>query len=354
MKNLGNIVKAVSTIALTTLLFTHASNAQDVHFSQFVLSPMTFNPGMTGVVNADFRASVGYKNQWPGVAPFTTYTASADGSFNIKKGSDALLALGGHIYRDMAGDLNLGTFSGSLFVGSILPLNRNSELSLGLSAGMLQRSLSPGNMIWDSQYINGQFNANNASGESLRFAPLTSPDFGAGVAYNFRRGTSTLSSNDYLDMTFGFGLMHVNKPSIGFAGAEDLLPMKMTGHGDVMVGVTNTNFSFRPGFLYSRQGPFQEIVVGTYWSVLMREASKRTGFISAARFSLGTHYRVGDAFIPSVFIEVAEYKLGISYDVNTSGLTSATSGKGGIEITFMYTNPASFYYKRKRRGTSFL
>ena len=60
---------------------------------------------------------------------------------------------------------------------------------------------------------------------------------------------------------------------------------------------------------------------------------------------VGTHLRFKDAFIPSVQLEVAEYTLGFSYDMNVSGLKSATSGKGGFEISLRYGNPNPFLYK---------
>jgi type IX secretion system PorP/SprF family membrane protein len=351
MKAMFYYIKMSCAATLLTILGMTSSVAQDIHFSQFNLSPMMLNPGNAGMGNADFRGSISYKNQWPGIAPFTTYRASFDGSVKKRGGSDVMLGLGGSFYKDVAGDVELGTFNASLYVSAILPLDYNSDLSLGLSGGMLQRSMAPQNMIWDNQYVNGVVDQTISSGESYRFAPITQGDVGGGMTYRHRNSSSTLSSNDYRDLTVGVGVMHLNRPNLGWDGSEDRLPMKISAHGDLLFGITNTNFGVRPGFLYSRQGPFQEIVLGSYYYVTLREASKRTGFISAARFSLGTHYRVGDAFIPSVLLEVAEYKLGISYDVNVSALTPATSAKGGIEITFIYTNPATFYYKRKRRSS---
>ena len=339
--------------AFTLLLISHSGNSQDIHFSQFTLNPMSFNPGLSGVVNADFRATVSYRNQWSGVAPFTTYAASADGKVKFKN-TDGQLTLGGMIYKDVAGDLELGTFDMRAHIGYVLPLNYYSDLTFGMSGGFMQRSINPAAMVWDAQYVNGEYNAANPSYETAFYDPVSSPDLGAGLAYSYNRNSSTLSANDHLDVVIGAGVMHLNRPALSSNDDEDRTPMKISVNTDVNIGITNTNFSVRPGFLYSRQGPFQETVLGTYWSVLMREGSKRTGFISVARVSLGTHLRVGDAFIPSLFLELSSYKLGISYDTNYSSLKPATAGKGGIEFTFVYTNPATFYYKRHRRGKASL
>lgn len=348
-------VKAIffQVCCLALLLFNNGNlNAQDVHFSQFNLSPMNFNPGMTGVVNANLRASVTYRNQWPGVAPYITYSGAVDGSFKAGDNSNAKFTAGAHIYKDVAGDVQLGTFQMTGFFGSILQLNRNSDLSLGLSAGLLQRSLDYNNMIWDAQYVNGEYNPANNTYEFNNSFLVNKGNVGAGVVYRYQQASATLSSNDQRQLVTGLGVMHLNRPNISFMDVDDRLPMKFSAHADFLYGFTNTNYSIRPGFLFSRQGGYKELVLGTYWVVLMREPSKRTGFISAARVSFGTHVRVGDAFIPSVFLEVSEYKLGISYDTNFSGLTAATQGRGGIEITFIYTNPATFYYKRHQPGGS--
>ena len=59
-----------------------------------------------------------------------------------------------------------------------------------------------------------------------------------------------------------------------------------------------------------------------------------------------SYYRTGDAFIPTVMLEVASFSVGISYDVNVSGLTEASNGKGGMEISLRFINPNPFSAKR--------
>ena len=104
-----------------------------------------------------------------------------------------------------------------------------------------------------------------------------------------------------------------------------------------------------PGFIYMQQGPSSEIYPGCFFRYLLREESKYTGYVKGASIMIGTHLRTStinsDAFIPSVQLEVAEYTIGISYDMNISGLKTASSGKGGFEISLRYGNPNPFLYK---------
>ena len=37
---------------------------QDIHFSQFYMSPLTLNPALTGVMNCNTRFVGNYRNQW--------------------------------------------------------------------------------------------------------------------------------------------------------------------------------------------------------------------------------------------------------------------------------------------------
>ena len=94
-----------------------------------------------------------------------------------------------------------------------------------------------------------------------------------------------------------------------------------------------------------KQGAASEIYPGCFFRYMLREESKFTGFVKGASIMVGTHLRAGDAFIPSVQLEIAEYTFGVSYDMNVSGLKTATAGKGGFEISLRYGSPNAFLYK---------
>ena len=50
----------------------------------------------------------------------------------------------------------------------------------------------------------------------------------------------------------------------------------------------------------------------------------------------GFHYRYGDAVIPSFSMLIKQVQLGLSYDLNVSGLKAATNYQGGFEVSLMY------------------
>ena len=66
----------ISALCLSTLC-----GAQDIHFSQFYMSPLNLNPAMTGVMNCTQRFVANYRNQWASVLKadaYTTYSVSYD------------------------------------------------------------------------------------------------------------------------------------------------------------------------------------------------------------------------------------------------------------------------------------
>ena len=63
------------------VLGSFALNAQDIHFSQFYMSPLNLNPALTGVMNCNVRLVANYRNQWASVLKsnaFKTYSVSYD------------------------------------------------------------------------------------------------------------------------------------------------------------------------------------------------------------------------------------------------------------------------------------
>ena len=69
MKGLKYIKTAVAALFLTT-----SAMAQDIHFSQFGLSPLTLNPALTGAYEGTFRIGGIYRNQWSGIVKSGGYT----------------------------------------------------------------------------------------------------------------------------------------------------------------------------------------------------------------------------------------------------------------------------------------
>jgi type IX secretion system PorP/SprF family membrane protein len=327
------------------------SFAQDIHFSQYNLTPLLINPAQAGAYR-NFEVLANYKTQWTSISPnaFKTMMFNYDGRLMQKKWKKKWFAAGFTVFSDKAGEGNMNTTQANLSVGYHTQLSSRSTLGGGLSGGFAQRSIHYSSFAWDEQYQDGVYNTANSTGEAApqdyqNSNKFVYPDVGFGVLYQYTKGETYTSSNDMLMVHAGVALFHLNQPAYSFYGSSEKLYEKTVVHADVLFGLKNTNLSLMPGFIYMKQGPSSEIYSGCFFRYKLQEESKFTGFVKSTSLVVGTHLRLGDAFVPSVQLEIAEYTVGISYDVNISGLKKVTSGKGGFEIALRYGNLSQFLYK---------
>ena len=147
---------------------------------------------------------------------------------------------------------------------------------------------------------------------------------GAGIAYH-----NKVSPN--FNITGGFAAFNLISPNETFLGDEEnKLGMRLAGH--LKAGITfGKNFGVIPSVLFQTQSGAQEIIVGTDLGYFLNNAN------FPATFFIGGHYRLDDAVIASVGMDYKNFHGGISYDVNTSTLQDASGGKGGLEISLVYT-----------------
>jgi type IX secretion system PorP/SprF family membrane protein len=325
---------------------------QDLHFSQIYNSALTLNPALTGLFIGDQRATINYKDQWRSIGnSFRTFAVSFDSGIFKKQMNHSYLGIGAHVFRDQAGDLNLANTRAQINLSGIVEVNRYQSLSAGVYVGYSQNSIDMTNAQWDSQYNGGQFDPNTASNEtSFNSDTWGNADVGVGLAWYYESGTATLSSYDAFRLKIGLSANHLNraelKYSTSFAAEPERQYMKYILHMNSFVGIKNTNTSLNPSFAVSMQGPAMEILLGTIYRIRVKEAAKYTGFVKEVAWGIGAHYRWNDAIIPAVFIEVDNFAVGISYDVNVSSLTTATNAQGGMEISIRFVNPNPFLYKR--------
>jgi hypothetical protein len=125
-------------------------------------------------------------------------------------------------------------------------------------------------------------------------------------------------------------------------GPGTKLYMRYVAHGYAEYGLPNSNIALVPGFVYYQQGPASEVDLGLKIRYILKQESKYTGINKGTAIDIGGYYRVADAAIILTQIEFANYALGFSYDFNTSALTTASSGRGGFELSLRFINPNPF------------
>jgi type IX secretion system PorP/SprF family membrane protein len=331
-------------IAIIIAAFGSSLSAQDIHFSQFNNTPLTINPALTGAFNGSHRLIANYKSQWWSIdKTYLTYGLSYDLGILRNKMGGGFLGLGLQIYNDMAGVNKMGLTQENISLAYHLPLNKSNLLSVGLQSGFTQRRTDNANMEWASQYDPSFADGHNAalnSGEPMSFSNINYGEVSAGILYSFNKSSSTLSSSDNKKFQMGVALYHINRPKqTYFEGINKRLFMKMAVHMNAFIGFKNSNFALVPSAIWYRQGPCNEILAGTLFRFNLNGASHYTGFVRETALSIGGYYRVNDAVIAAVQFEWKNFLLGMTYDVNTSSLSSASKYAGGLEVSLRYQFP---------------
>lgn len=330
---------------------TGMSFAQDIHFSQFYMSPFTQNPAFTGALYG-MSAQVNYKEQWKSVGtPYKTIAAAYDVSFQKKKKAKAFYAAGINFFSDKAGDSKMGTTQANLSGACQVYIDRYTKVGGGLQVGYAQRSVDYTELQWGNQFDGMAYNPSLSSRENLGAASYSYPDVAAGVVwtYNNSAGMKRVVENNELKANLGMSLFHISQPKYSFIGNNEKLHMKFVMHGNVLLSVPYSNLGFVPGFMYYRQGPASELFAGSLIRFRLKQKGKYNRNKTSSAFSMGAFYRAKDAAIIALLLEYSNYTVGMSYDVNTSNLKTASTNRGGFEITIRFVAENPFMVQSRSR-----
>jgi hypothetical protein len=164
----------------------------------------------------------------------------------------------------------------------------------------------------------------------------------------YSREEKSIGENNQLKVDAGVGMFHINKPKQKFlVGTSEKLFSKYVVHGRALIGIPHSNVGIAPSFICQIQGPTKEIIAGAMVKYYLKNDSKYTGYIKRSSIGLGASYRYKDAVIVAALLEVGQYAIGFSYDINTSSLSKVSSLRGGPEIVLRF-NSANPYLFQKR------
>lgn len=303
---------------------------QDHLYSQFFNSPVYLNPALNGQFEGDFRMNLIYRNQYTTSGNNSGYlTASID--YNIPRFGGGVGLLVSHSSEGNA-------FLNSNSAAAIYSYSVGSDqyvLSFGLQAGVANRSINYGKLVFDDQIdpVLGVLPGVGSSADALQFNSKYYFDAGAGV---------NLVVGNFMA---GGALMHLNGPSTTFTGTPIKIPVRGTGYltyrFDLNAGDNiddDQKSYFIPSVVLYKQSTAQSIAAGI-------EYKHRA-------VSAGLWYRNGGSqgpsavvlsFIFDIFVSKdtgEKFKFGVSHDVPVSGLNYGnTSGSTEGSINYQTINP---------------
>ncbi len=334
-------LKLFTLIAL--VLTTGSIFAQDIHFTQYNMSPMTLNPAMIGKFEGTVRIGGIFRGQWASVIgsknQYKTPSAWVDAPIIRGFRKRDWVGVGLVILADKSGSLGLVHNSGKLGAAYHLSLNKKGTayLSIGGNYGGEQRGidatnaefgqgLKAGNVKQDPDFLRLQ------GVENQKYS-----DADVGVALSAKL-------NKTMDFVLGFSMYHLLRPDFSLLGAAATPPgpnpppatpsatedvaRRPVVHGTFNAKL-NDKFTISPSFMFQTMSGADEIQLQGMAGYLFNQEKDIT-------LKFGAGYRMRDAVQLLVGAQVKNLQLGLAYDINTSDLVTASNYRGGFELAANY------------------
>jgi type IX secretion system PorP/SprF family membrane protein len=304
--------------------FSYNSFAQDIHFSQFDQAILWQNSAQVGAFNGQFRFAANQRNQWRSVTtPYQTFGFSAEAKeFNAKPWSFGLNA-----GSDVAGDSRFRTSQVQLHAAHTLyKPNDSLEVRGGGSFGITSRGFDLSALIYDSQWNGMSFDPTLSTNEVYAMTARVYPSIAMSVFMQ--------KQQEQFRWNLGYSLNNITRPKQSFKDNNAIvLDMRHSIQASARIPLNN-QYEVEALTLFQRQGKMKELVLGS--RVFYKLPSEKW---ENQRVFAGAHGRFRDAAWIEVGAEYNEWRVGMSYDLNTSTLRPASTGRGGLEFSIVYIVP---------------
>ncbi|MEK7254806.1 MAG: PorP/SprF family type IX secretion system membrane protein [Bacteroidota bacterium] len=302
--------------------------SQDIHYSQFHLSPANLNPGLTGAFNGDLRFVSNFKPQWHSVpVSYMQFTSAIDTRF-FNKDANGPLAASLFLDYDQAGDSRLTYFQISMGGSYSINLDkdRRNYLTLGLTASAIQRSYDPYQLYFPEKWNPNQgFDPTAVLTEDFTNTKVVFGDVSTGINLHLA------APRDRSSMDVGLGVFHATEPVKSFDENVDVRLDRRYSVYATGNKVINSHFDMLVHGMGQVQGKYTEVLFGAGSRYFLVSRQTKVAAIDA-----GVSYRFNDAVIPYLGFHYNGWQITASYDVNLSQFKEATLGLGGLEISAIY------------------
>ncbi len=330
---------AIVAIMILVFLTNHkSSEAQDIHFSQFYNAPFNLNPALVGQFDGAYRFVANQRTQWRSVTiPYSTFGLSADahqlvlpdGVLNPKDGKklETDWNLGLSFFKDKAGDSQLTTNSIQLVLGKEFGMSNGGFISAAMMVGYTAMKIDYSALNYDNQWNGFNYDPNINSNENYARSQRSYLNMNLGTTYIKR-----FSKKE--NLTLGISLFNITNPKQSFFddGYVKLDP-RINFHVQYLFAIKE-EWLAEPMLLWATQGPYKELNFGgrAHYMIMENKWLQQSIYFGA----MG---RARDAGYLIAGLRYNDWDVGISYDINTSNLKPASSGKGGFEFSAIYILP---------------
>ncbi len=299
-------------------------HAQDIHFSQFLSSPMNLNPALTGDFDGSYRFAGNGRRQWSSVTiPYQTFGLSADANNFLRLKN---VGAGLSMYQDKTGDSRFSTFLLNASLSYRIKLNKDSTqfIMLGAQSGFTSRRIDYNNLRYDNQFNGLVYDPSIAPIEEFQNAGRIYPNLNGGIQWMYKPKARTAISA-------GFSLYNILTPKQSFYGDNFVvLDHRYNIHVSGQAKLSE-RFDLLPNLLFMTQGTFRELVAGTSVKYILNGNPSKYRAVY-----VGGSLRARDAAFATIGMDYQKLYVGLSYDLNFSNLTPASNYRGGIEFAVIY------------------
>jgi type IX secretion system PorP/SprF family membrane protein len=331
------------------LIFTKTVGAQDIHWSQNLVSYMGVNPALTGVVKGDYDKSlvIQHRNQWASVLnnyAYQTQFMSADKRFFLGKN---YCGLGAMLTHDEAGEAMYDNLQAHISGSYIQHLFKNREniayLMGGMQIGGGRQRLDFSQVTWSQQFDKKDFNRLIPSGETMFVTdrPLNHyyADVSTGVAFGYVN--SKMSNKRFRWVFGGIGLHHLGdvlrtrntNRSFQPDSILRLNAFKTTLHAEM--GIRGFGGGVVPSIVVQNQAELWKINVGVVHHLhVNKDLVLKTGVYCRMNDNAEKQW-TADALAFLIGLDFKALTVMSSYDMNVSSLQPASQSRGGFELSLI-------------------
>lgn len=308
----------IASLALCGWILVLQLAAQDAQLTQFYATPTYISPAFAGT-GSQTRVGMVVRDQWPAI-PGQFVTANFAIDHNL---SELSSGLGLMVHHDRAGSGALRYTSVTGQYAYEIQLKRKVFLRPALQFGWVQHAVDYSRLTFGDQLARGGTVGTYESmdGQSIGYA-----DMGTGLLFFTPK------------LWLGAAMHHLNRPNQSLLLNEAEVPMKFSMHGGYRISVRTPVIRKEPqsfvfAFNYKAQGKYDQFDLGAYFELEPFFAGLwYRGLPLLKRYAPG--YSNRDALAVLVGTIVNDVRIGYSYDLTVSRLSTRTGGAHEITLGF--------------------
>jgi len=308
----------IASLALCGWILVLQLAAQDAQLTQFYATPTYISPAFAGT-GSQTRVGMVVRDQWPAI-PGQFVTANFAIDHNL---SELSSGLGLMVHHDRAGSGALRYTSVTGQYAYEIQLKRKVFLRPALQFGWVQHAVDYSRLTFGDQLARGGTVGTYESmdGQSIGYA-----DMGTGLLFFTPK------------LWLGAAMHHLNRPNQSLLLNEAQVPMKFSMHGGYRISVRTPVIRKEPqsfvfAFNYKAQGKYDQFDLGAYFELEPFFAGLwYRGLPLLKRYAPG--YSNRDALAVLVGTIVNDVRIGYSYDLTVSRLSTRTGGAHEITLGF--------------------